>query len=110
MSTHAASLTGELWIPSTNFPTYFKIEYTRKRTLLSARREHLLLITYFTYSIIPLFLDWSRPVLHIKRHGNWPDSRGLVAGEDGEPVDVQDDDEEVFNGEEDQHLVYDIKV
>lgn len=58
---------------------------------------------------------WSRPVLHIKRHeivfyGNWPESRGLVTGEDGEPVNVQDDDEEVFNGEEDQHLMYHIKV
>lgn len=41
--------------------------------------------------------------------GQLVESRGLVTGEDGEAVDVQDDDEEVFNDEKDQHLVYHIK-
>lgn len=37
-------------------------------------------------------------------------SRGFVIDEHRQSVDVQNDNQEIFNGKEDQHLVYHVKV
>lgn len=42
--------------------------------------------------------------------GLHPDSGGLVTDEHGESVDVEDDNQEVFDGEEDEHLVHHVEV